>query len=98
VRRHRKSEAALCALGSVARMYVRRYGHERPMAGQTRPSLLSIRLSSSAFHENRPRALRACAFAHDAKTLGHFSIGREQAAEIATKAVLVELIVGLDVP
>ena len=40
---------------------------------------LSIRQSPSAFHENRPRALRALAFAHDAKTLGHFGICLEQA-------------------
>src|SRR6516225_1649431 len=68
------------------------------MAGQPRPSHLSIRPSSLTFHENRPRALRALAFAHDAKTLGHFGIGLEQATEIATEPVLVELVVGLDVP
>src|SRR5262245_3606126 len=68
------------------------------MAGQARPSHLSIRLSSSAFHKNRARALRALAFAHDAKTFGHLSIGLEQATEIATETVLVELVVGLDVP
>src|SRR5215831_19074672 len=75
-----------------------RQGHKTPMAGQTRPSAPIDTQSSSAFHENRPRALRALAFAHDAKTLGYFGIGLEQATEIATETVLVELIVGLDVP
>src|SRR5262249_33328252 len=68
------------------------------MAGQARPLHLSIRLPSSAFHEDRPRALWTLAFAHDAKTLGNFSIGLKQATEIATEAVLIELVVGLDVP
>src|SRR4249919_471851 len=68
------------------------------MAGRSRPSHLSIRLFLSAFDENRPRALRALAFAHNAKTLGHLGVGLEQATEIAAEAVLVELVVGLDVP
>src|SRR6476660_8601224 len=66
--------------------------------GTARPSQLSIRLSPSAFDEDRSGALRALAFAHDAKALGHFSIGLQKAAEIAAEAVFVELVVGLDVP
>jgi len=48
--------------------------------------------------ENGAGPLRALALAHDAETLGYFGIGLEQTAEIATEAVLVELVIGLDVP
>src|SRR6476661_6795837 len=95
---HGNSVTRSCLVWWASLTSSRRHGHERPMAGQTRPSHLSIRLSSSAFHENRPRALRALTFAHNAKTLGNFSIGLKQATEIAAEAVLVELVVGFDVP
>src|SRR5262245_19743496 len=69
-------------------------------AGMTQ-SLLSagrVRTEGSALHQHRARALRALALAHDAEALGDFGIGLDQAAEIAAEAVLVELVVGLDVP
>ena len=53
---------------------------------------------SSALHQHRSCALRALAFAHDAEALGHFGISFDQAAEIAAETILVELVVGLDVP
>src|ERR1700684_3016248 len=65
--------------------------------GTTRPMVIS-RAMVLALDQDRSGALRSLAFAHDAEPLGDFGIGLEQAAEIAAEAVLVELLVGLDVP
>src|SRR5579863_2013717 len=65
--------------------------------GTTRPIVVS-RATALALDQNRSGALRPLAFAHNAEPLGDFGIGLEQAAEIAAKAILVELLVGLDVP
>src|SRR5262249_26772426 len=59
------------------------------------PRSASARL---AFHQHGPATLRALALVHDAEAFGNFGIGLEQAAEVAAKAVLVELLVRLDVP
>src|SRR5215472_8842185 len=55
-------------------------------------------LRPSALHEDRAVADRPLALAHDAEALGDFGVGFEQAAEVAAEAILVELLVGLDVP
>src|SRR3984885_6363998 len=65
--------------------------------GTTRPMVIS-RATALALDQDRSGALRSLAFAHDAEPLGDFGISFEQAAEIAAEAVLVELLVGLDVP
>src|SRR5436305_12624354 len=52
----------------------------------------------SALHQDRAAALRALVLAHYAQPLCDLGIGLEQAAEIAPEPVLVELLVGLDVP
>src|SRR5580704_19231944 len=65
--------------------------------GTTRPMVIS-RAMALALDQDRSGALRSLAFAHDAEALGDFGISFEQAAEIAAEAVLVELLVGLDVP
>src|SRR5579872_6633221 len=72
---------------------------EMTMAG-TSPAIVRFKrlFRASALHQHRSGALRALAFAHDAEALGDFGIGFQQAAEIAAEAVLVELVVGLDVP
>src|SRR6478672_1222380 len=69
----------------------------------TRPGMTQITTdvaleATLALHQDRASALRALALAHDPEAFGHFGIGLEQAAEIAAEAVLVELVVGLDVP
>ena len=74
---------------------------EMPMAGSC-PAIFHFRkhlnFSNSALHQHRSGALRALALAHDAKAFGDFGVGLDQAAEIAAETVLVELVVGLDVP
>src|ERR1700728_2951874 len=65
--------------------------------GTTRPMVIS-RATALALDQDRSGALRSLAFAHDAEPLGDFGISFEEAAEIAAEAVLVELLVGLDVP
>src|SRR6476646_8792022 len=69
----------------------------------TRPGMTQITTdvaleATLALHQHRAGALRALALVHDPEAFGHFGIGLEQAAEIAAEAVLVELVVGLDVP
>ena len=61
---------------------------------ERKPAIAKI----SALDEDRPRPLGTLAFGHDAKALGHFGIGFEQAAEVPAEAILVELLVRLDVP
>src|SRR5262245_51337835 len=51
-----------------------------------------------ALHQYRAGALRTLALAHDPEALGDFGIGFHQPAEIAAETVLVELVVGLDIP
>src|SRR5262245_44602349 len=51
-----------------------------------------------ALHQYRAGALRTLALAHDPEALGDFGIGFHQPAEIAAETILVELVVGLDVP
>src|ERR1700694_1146456 len=81
-----------------------RGGRKRPGAAWPPVTFLRSRLNPekhfdrSALDQDRPRALRALVLAHDAEALGHFGVGLEQAAEVATEAVLVELLVRLDVP
>src|SRR5229473_2357239 len=83
--------------GTVARMEQAKsgkplpdYAAAPPHPGYERPCL--------ALDQDRPGALRALVLAHDAQPLGHFGVGLEQSAEVATEAVLVELLVRLDVP
>src|SRR6478609_11406676 len=69
----------------------------------TRPGMTQITTdvaleATLALHQHRAGALRALALVHDPEAFGHFGIGFEQPAEIAAEAVLVELVVGLDVP
>jgi hypothetical protein len=49
-------------------------------------------------NQNRAVALGTFALAHDAEALGHFSVGFQEAAEVAAEAVLVEFLARLDVP
>jgi hypothetical protein len=49
-------------------------------------------------NQNRAVALGTFALAHDAEALGHFSVGLQEAAEVAAEAVLVEFLARLDVP
>src|ERR1700674_916005 len=62
------------------------------------PCGLRKHFDRSALDQDRPGALRALVLAHDAEARGHFGVGLEQAAEVATEAILVELLVRLDVP
>src|SRR5262245_18995609 len=69
------------------------------MAGQfARPFVFKPNIPNLPLHQHGSGALRPLAFAHDAETLGNFSVGLDQPAEIAAETVLVELVVGLDVP
>src|SRR6185312_6079273 len=55
-------------------------------------------LKTSALDQHRAGARGTLVFHQDAESLGDFRIGFENAAEIATEAILVELLVRLDVP
>ena len=66
--------------------------------GMTQNQNCGFRWKASALHKHRAGALRPLAFAHDAEALGHFGISLDQTAEIPAEAILVELVVGLDVP
>src|SRR6266699_480720 len=81
--------------GTVARMEQAKSGKPLPDYRPRRPNRVT---RDSALDQDRPGALRALVLAHDAQPLGHFGVGLEQSAEVATEAVLVELLVRLDVP
>jgi len=49
-------------------------------------------------HQHRPGTLRPLLLHEDAEAAGDFLIGLEQPAEVAAEAILVELVLGLDVP
>src|SRR5260370_35944106 len=51
-----------------------------------------------SFHKLRDADARRLAFLHDAEAARHLGIGLDHAAEVAAEAILVELVVGLDVP
>src|SRR5689334_10442439 len=52
----------------------------------------------SALYQDRAAALWALVFAHDAEPPGDVAVGLDQAAHALAEAILVELVVGLDVP
>src|SRR5437868_7343735 len=55
-------------------------------------------IGQSSLHQHRTGAGGALVLHHDAEPLRHLGVGFQQPAEIAAKAVLVELLVRLDVP
>src|SRR3569623_1989591 len=54
-------------------------------------------LRASALHLHRTGALRPLVLAHDTEAPRDVGVGFEQATHVATEAVLVELLVGLEV-
>src|SRR6185312_9870141 len=70
----------------------------------TRPTFASFTCkngciwTASALHQHGAGAARRLALVHDAEALGDLGIGLHQPAQIAAEPVLVELVVGLDVP
>src|ERR1700693_2864429 len=54
--------------------------------------------ATSALHQHRTGARRPFVFHQNPQPLGDFGVGLQQAAEIAAKAILVELLVRLDIP
>src|SRR4051794_25378528 len=71
-------------------------------SGQGRVAMIAGSANALAaclsLHQHGTRALRALVLRHDAEALGDFRIGLEQSAKISAEAILVELVVGLDVP
>src|SRR5438552_5587139 len=53
---------------------------------------------SIAFDELRTRTLGLAELGHDAETLRHFLIGFDETAHVTAEAVLVQLVLGLDIP
>src|SRR3954469_22776031 len=53
---------------------------------------------ASALHQHRAAAGRPLVLHQDAQTLGDFGIGLQQPTEVTAETILVELLVGFDVP
>src|SRR6478735_6791800 len=51
-----------------------------------------------SLHEARAAQVGLFVFRHDAEAASHFGIGLDEAAHVAAKTILVELVLGLDVP
>src|SRR5258707_14270017 len=57
-----------------------------------------LRSAAGLLHEHRSRTLRPLLLQEDAEPAGDLLIGLEQPAQVAAETVLVELVLGLDVP
>src|SRR3954471_23574887 len=55
-------------------------------------------IPASALHQHRAAAGRPLVLHQDAQTLGDFGIGLQQPTEVTAETILVELLVGFDVP
>src|SRR5215471_17023073 len=87
---------------TVTRAFIAKNLSHRSVTGADWPPRNMVRARPQrrtlALHKHRAGPLRTLALRHDAEALGDIRIGFEQPAEIAAEAVLVELVVGLDVP